>query len=203
MLSFPDPEVAKREPYRAYTEHLLSEGFSYILNHDNLRKVVISHIPSCSWHNVVDIQNPSNHNFDSILRDGFARTFNALTKAGKEIYIVLDNPIIRRWPKCNASVVRRPVNIPAIFVSKNEKSCSIKQSERIDLESVDNWHKIANETASGYKNIHFIDLAQVFCKNGRCSLIDDKGNMLYRDDNHLNAYGSVYAAPFIMNELRK
>ena len=60
----------------------------YILSHKNIRKVVLSHLPECSWHNVVDKQNPDNHDFDSILRNGLVRTYDALTKAGKEIYVV-------------------------------------------------------------------------------------------------------------------
>ena len=60
------------------------------------------------------LYNPNNHNFDSILRDGFVRTFDALTKAGKEIYIILDTPRYANAEaeSCIASVVRRPVVVP-------------------------------------------------------------------------------------------
>jgi hypothetical protein len=68
---------------------------------------------------------------------------------------------------------------------------------------VDNWNKVAHETAAGFKNIHFIDLGQVFCEKGICSMLDEKGNLLYRDAGHLNIRGSIYAAPFVINELRK
>ena len=34
-------------------------------------------------------------------------------------------------------------------------------------------------------------------------MLDQKGNMLYSDTNHLNIRGSLYAAPYIINELRK
>ena len=59
------------------------------------------------------------------------------------------------------------------------------------------------QSAAEYKNIRFIDLSEAFCKNGTCSMLDQKGNMLYSDTNHLNIRGSLYAAPYIINELRK
>lgn len=189
---------------RPHTAHLISEGFNYILNHKNIKKVVLSHHPWVSWHDVIDTQNPDNHDFNSILRAGFMRTYEALTKAGKEIFVVLDNPPYRKsWAKCKASVILRPVGIPEFLSSKNSKVCSIKQSEREDRERIDNWSKIAHETAAGYKNVHFIDLSELFCKNGTCSMLDKKGNMLYRDGDHLNTRGSIYAAPFIFSKLRE
>ena len=199
------PKRLKVRPNRAHTEHLLSEGFSLVLSHKNIRKVVLSHTPMASWHNVVDTRNPENHDFDSILHDGMARTFDALTKAGKEIYFILDNPMYKaeNWTKCNASVVRRPVGIPSFLSTKNEKACSIKLSERTDKMQMEHWNKLAHELAVGHKNIHFIDLAEAFCKKGTCAMLDDRGNMLYRDGGHLNAKGSIYAAQFIINELRK
>ena len=68
---------------------------------------------------------------------------------------------------------------------------------------IDNWNKVAHEAGAGYKNLHFIDMANVFCKDATCSMLDQKGNMLYMDTNHLNIRGSLYAAPFIFSQLRK
>ena len=193
----------KHFPFRSQTEHLLSEAFGYIISHRNITKVVLSHHPGCSWKNVVDLRSPSNHDFNSILHDGFARTYDALTKAGKQIYVVIDNPPYRTgWSKCRASVVRRPVGLPEFMSSKKAELCSVKQSEREDRELIANWAKIAHETASGFDNVHFIDLSEVFCKNGICSMLDQKGNMLYGDAGHLNTKGSILAAPFIFSKLR-
>lgn len=197
------PNTLKKAPHMAYTEHLLSEGFAYILSHSNIKKVVLSHHPRVSWYNVVDTYHPDNKNFDRILHDGFARTYEALTKAGKEIYVILDNPDfgVENWSKCKASVVRRPVAVPAFLNLKNEKACSLKKSDRLDRRAVDNWNKVAHETAAGYKNIHFIDLERLFCPNGICSMLDSKGNLLYRDGDHLNVNGSLFVAPFILDML--
>ena len=204
VLSYPNPEAAKREPYRAHTEHLLSEGFRYILTHKNINKVLIAHAVGCSWHNVIDTQNPTNHDFNSILHDGFVRTYDALTKAGKEIYVLEDNPVYNAgdWLKCNSSVVHRPIAIPAVLSSKNKQVCSMKSSDLPWRERVDNWNKISRELAAGYKNIHFIDLENVFCKNGLCSMLDDRGNMLYRDGGHVNIKGSIFMAPHIISKLK-
>ena len=193
------------DPYRAHNEEALAEGFRYIMSHSNIRKVVLSHYPDCSWNNVVDTLNPGNHDFDSILRDGFARTYNALTKAGKEVYVVMDNPTYEpdRWQKCNASAVRRPSGVPVFLSSKNTEACSEKQSQLIKRKMVDNWNKISREKSLGYKNVHFIDLEKIFCSDGTCSMLDRKGNMLYMDFTHLNTRGSLYAAPFLLEQLRK
>ncbi|MDY6375473.1 MAG: acyltransferase family protein [Succinivibrionaceae bacterium] len=188
-----------------WNEHLLSEAFRYVLSNGNLTKVVLSHYPDCSWNNVVDTLNPGNHDFDSILRDGFARTYNALTKAGKEVYVVMDNPTYEpdRWQKCNASAVRRPSGVPVFLSSKNTEACSEKQSQLIKRKMVDNWNTISHELAAGYMNIHFIDLEQLFCRDGTCSMLDSKANILYMDFTHLNAKGSIYAAPLLLEQLRK
>ena len=204
LQSAASPKDVKRFPIRANTEHLLSEGFNYIMSHRNIKKVVLSHHPGCSWNNVVDTLHPEDHDFNAILHDGFIRTYDSLTKAGKEIYVVLDNPhYATGWPKCSASVAHRPVAIPDLFTHRNVRTCFIKQSDRRDRKVVDNWSKAAHETAAGFKNIHFIDLEQVFCKNGVCSMLDEKGNLLYRDAGHLNIRGSIYAAPFVIDEIRK
>jgi len=199
-----DPNTVNISPYRANTEHLMSEGFNYILSHKNITKVVLSHRPGCSWNNVVDTRSPSEHDFNSILRNGFVRTYDALTKAGKEIYVVLDNPFYSNdvWQKCKASVLKRPVAIPVLFTSKSQKSCENKRSELVERQMVDTWNKIAHETAMEH-NVHFIDLESFFCRDGFCSMLDSNGNMLYMDFTHLNFKGSASVAPFILGILRK
>ena len=206
LMGLWSPQTAQQS-FRA-SELLLSEGFKYVLSHKNITKVVISNYPNYSRtarHKIIDVYNPENHNFDSILQSGFVRTYEALSKAGKEIYVILNNPAYtnENWLKCKSSVARRPVKIPLFLSSKNENVCSVKQSERVDKNTQDYWNKVSKEYASGYKNIHFIDLAEVFCKNGICSMLDTEGNMIYQDLNHLNIKGSYYAAPFIIEELRK
>ena len=193
------------KPQWSLSEHALSEGFSYIISHKNITKVVLSHRPGCSWHNVADLLNPKNRDFKAILHDGFARTFKALTKAGKEIYVVLNNPRHpdRNWKKCMAAVVQRPIGIPELLYSKDTEMCSVKQSELGEREMLDNWSRIAHETAAGYDNIHFINLEDVFCHNGICSMLNGKGELLYLDVGHLNLRGSIYAAPFILDKLRQ
>ena len=187
------------------TEHYLSEGFSYILSHKNIKKIVLSHRVGCSWTRLVDTRNPKNHDIASMLHDGFVRTYDALTKAGKEIYVLIDNPVYapKTYQKCKAAIVRRPVAIPDFLLSKSISSCSMKFSEREEIVPRNTWIKISHETAAGYSNVHFIDMAEPFCSDGICSMMDSKGNMLYRDREHLNVNGSLFVAPFIMDALRK
>lgn len=199
------PDDIRALPTAVYTEHLISEGFRYILSHRNISKVVLSHHPLCSWQNVVDTYNHGNHDFESILQNGFARTYSVLTKAGKEIYVVLDSPRYTDWDwaKCRSSVVRRPSSIFDFLSSQKTETCFETTSVVVGREANDNWNKVSRKAAEGYQNIHFIDLEHFFCPNGRCSMLDGDGNMLYVDRHHLNLKGSIYAAPFLMGELRK
>ena len=188
------------------TEHLLSEGFSYILNHPNIKKVVLSNSPGCSWHGVTDTLSPGNNDFESIMRIGFTRTYDALTKAGKEIYVIdMTSPDFAEgiWSKCRSSVVKRPVPIPAALTSKNIKVCSVNTSELEQREMVDYWSKISHETAKGHQNIHFINLEQVICPHGICSMIDERGDLLFMDRGHLNIVGSLKVASHILSKLRQ
>ena len=186
------------------TEHALSEGFSYIISHKNITKVILSHNPQCSWDNVVDKLKPGKRDFRAILHDGFARTYNALTKAGKEIYVLFDTPhYYQGFSKCRSSSVRRPSAVPGFLSSKNLKACSVRMSERENTESIDNWKRLAQDAATGYKNIHFIDLTDVFCPNGTCSMLDKKGDLLYQDPEHLAIKGALYAAPYILSKIRE
>ena len=191
-------------PNRAYNEHILSEGFSYILSHKNITKVILFHNPQCSYHNVVDSLNPGNNDFYSILRKGFVRTYDALTEAGKQIFVVKSEPVYTNeiYLKCKSAAVRRPAAIPVWFLQKHPEICSVKQSDRLDREQIYDWNKVSHEVARGYKNIHFIDLEQVFCQQGECSMLDDQGGMLYYDLGHLDIKGAIYAAPFIFSKLR-
>ncbi|MDY6375492.1 MAG: acyltransferase family protein [Succinivibrionaceae bacterium] len=198
-----DPDTVRKQPYRQNTEHLLSEGFRYILSHKNITKVILSHHSKCSWDNVVDTWYPGNHEFASILRNGFARTYSALTKAGKEIYVTVDSPTYsyELWAKCNASAVRRPSAVPAMLMPEKANACLARQSDLAERGMVDNWMTVSREAAAGYKNIHFINMENRFCGHGICSMLDNRGNMLYLDGGHLNMKGSLFAAPFVIEHL--
>ena len=188
------------------TEHLLSEGFSYILSHRNIKQVVLSNSPGCSYNSVVDTQNPDNKDFESIMHDGFSRTYDALTKAGKEIYVIdKSSPEFyeNMWQKCRASVVRRPVSIPAALSLKSTRICSVNSLDLMQRRMVDHWSKVAHETAVGYKNVHFINLEQLFCPDGKCSILNDHGELLYLDRGHLNIKGAIKASSFIFSKVRQ
>ena len=187
-----------------HTEHLLSKGFDYILSHENIKKVVLSNSPNCSWHNVIDLLNPDNRDFNAILRDGFIRTYEALTKAGKEVYVVSrTSPTWLNWQKCQSKIVKRPIRIPNFLSLGNASVCSQDRSDLFGQEAIDNWQKISRETALGYKNVHFVDLEKSFCSHRTCSMLDEEGNMLFMDQGHVNIKGSIRIASFIFNELRK
>lgn len=60
-------------------------------------------------------------------------------------------------------------------------------------------NSIVEKIAKNYKNVYFINLNQNLCPAGVCSPYDSKNQILYKDDNHLNMYGSEVLANHFMN----
>jgi len=184
---------------------LLSVAYDYILKDKNIKKVVISYNPRC-YRRAYEKHNKTTDSseFYSTLYEASRKTYESLTKAGKEIFVVLDNPVYsgNAFSKCHASVVKRPLITPYFLYSNSVNSCSESISQILGRGTIEVWKKAARTAAEGFNNIHFIDLEDIFCHDGTCSMLDHNGNMLYDDGSHLNTKGSVYVAPFIMNQLK-
>ena len=200
-------ELSKREPFAQHTEYLMEEGFSYILAHSNITKVILAHRPFCSYTDELkDLMSPNEKKRNVILQHGFERTFEALTKAGKQIYVVLDNPNyeVDSFEACRAQVSRslRPHKVPDLFDAQINAKCTLLKEKRADKKFIEAYSDIAKQVAAKYPNVKFIDLSNVLCRNGICSMIDNKGRLLYRDSDHLNSAGSLFVAPTILKVIR-
>lgn len=199
--------VKKRGPDRKHSSHLIDEGFRYILTHRNLTKVLMVHSPGCSNSDLIDLINRQEKNHDRILINGFERTLKALSNAGKQIYIVLDNPVYshRQSEECRSVSVSllRPHKLPNILSPKlkQEQVCSIQEHLRPDRRPWNKYTRIAKEISKNYSNVKFIDLSEFLCKDGTCSMVDKNGRLLYEDNQHLNIEGSLFVAPEIIKSI--
>ena len=59
-------------------------------------------------------------------------------------------------------------------------------------------NRIVESLVSNIDNVKFLELDAVFCKEGRCLQIDKAGFPLYRDGNHLSAYGAIWASDEVL-----
>jgi hypothetical protein len=51
-------------------------------------------------------------------------------------------------------------------------------------------------------NMHFIDVANAICPNGRCTTTDAEGRILYTDSDHLSIYGAGLIVPTMLATIK-
>lgn len=109
---------------------------------------------------------------------GLQSMINVLAQAGKEVSYVTENPELPFAPE---SCIRRPLKY-------NIGTCDIS------LDSVLLRQKQYRDLIFELKNVRVFDSLGIFCHDGRCGVFDDKGSLLYADDDHLSVAGSKYLA---------
>ncbi|TYQ20586.1 UNVERIFIED_CONTAM: acyltransferase-like protein [Acetobacter peroxydans] len=164
---------------------LIDSAYDYIINDKNIKTVILSHLPKCSYSDAIDIENPNITDPSIVMENGFRRTIQKLEQANKKIIIVLDNPFLPYNP--TACVGRN------IVMLKNGDKCSFPRQMWENIPAY-NWYKNIVETSStSNNNIYYYDTSKYLCDNKYC-YISKNGNILYKDTNHLSLYGSLYIA---------
>ena len=164
---------------------LINSAYNYIINDKNIKTVILSHLPKCSYSDAIDIENPNVTDPSVAMENAFHRTIQKLEQAHKKIIIVLDNPFLPYSP--TACVGRN------ILMLQNNDKCSFPRQMWESIPAYD-WYK--NIVENQYKldmNISYYDTSKYLCDNKYC-YISKNGNILYKDTNHLNLYGSLYVA---------
>ncbi len=183
----PNKGKAREGAYR-----LINSAYDFVIHDPNIKTVILSHNPPCSFADVKDLTNPDNKDVNSILRDGMTRTFAALVKADKKVIVMFDNPFLPFDPKL---CVDRPFRI-ANTVSK----CSFRRNDFDSLVPWSNYKSVVNSVLKSYPDIAVFDLSDLLCDREVCYLMKNK-SLLYRDRGHLNDNGSRYVAPYIMDAI--
>lgn len=118
-----------------------------------------------------------------------AATLRALERPGREIFVTDDGP----WFPVDASACkfREAVLLPT----------------RCSMDARRFWQRHAVYTAGletalrGVRGAHLLRLARAFCSTTTCSMVED-GQLLFRDSNHFNVAGSVFAARQLLRDPR-
>ena len=178
--------------FRKNGTFLINRSIDDIVKNENIKNVILSHNPECSYNDIIDVRNESIVDRDKILENGMRRTFDVLTNAKKNIIVVVDSP---HPPFQPSSCKNRPYGF---FSEYNQ--CKFKRTIN-DANISRNWYKkILYNVIVDYKNVKVVDLTGTFCDGQFCYAKKD-GHILYRDVSHLSVYGSLLAAPAIMKAL--
>lgn len=103
-------------------------------------------------------------------------SFNRLSASGHSIFYVSENPELSFLP--DACLTR-----PFKTITRN---CLVSE------EAVFRRQADYRNAFSKLKNITFIDSIPAFCSSDRCVIFDERGALLYADDNHLSVAGSRF-----------
>ncbi|MBR7784230.1 acyltransferase [Undibacterium sp. LFS511W] len=104
------------------------------------------------------------------------RSIDRLKSKDKTIFYVSENPELNFLPD---SCLTRPFKVLA-------KSCAVSK------ESVYARQEEYRKSFSNLKNVTYIDSLPVFCPSDKCLIFDEKGSLLYADDDHLSVAGSRF-----------
>jgi len=187
----------------------IEKGYEYVLSHPEIKKVILTNFPGCfQFWGIRSLGNPSMTSTEEILSVAVSRTFDALSKAGKEVVYVLDVPTFSKdgadrskVDACAAKVssLHAPA-LPlrsALYLSKDQKSldevCSMPVSDNGAAEGHALMEKLVKRESAKYSNIHIVDLNRFFCDDKTCSM-SQNGRMLYWDSQHLNWTGAAFVA---------
>ena len=168
----------------------MNQALHYLADSPSVRTIYLAHNPDCSFadgpNSVVDYENPSEIQSETILKNGLIRTLEFLNSKMKRVVIVLDNPSF-------------PFD-PQSCLSRGAVWDGLKKSCAVALESParDRYRKIVLETVGErFPQVKVVDLAQFFCTAGKCSPMVD-GKLFYQDYNHLNDAGSAYVSDSLL-----
>ena len=118
-------------------------------------------------------------------QEQLAQTIKSLTIAGKKVYLIVDVPRFSFSPSRCKYVGR--------FGSSN---LCVEADQQTDLTYIPAFQALARTNP----DVSIIQISPLFCGHGQCTMALD-GQLLYRDDNHLNVTGSKFLARSIVAQM--
>jgi peptidoglycan/LPS O-acetylase OafA/YrhL len=181
---------AEKLKVRKNAYSLINRAYDYVLNDKDIRVVILAHTPLCSFDDAIDLQNPQNRDYKSVLADGMRRTLLLLSKAGKKVIIVYDNPYLPFEPSLCLERRFRSAQ------GDKEDKCSFPQETSVFPAVLNAYRAITESVIKDFDNVKTVDLFRVLCDGSRCHPLKD-GRLLYQDKGHLSDDGSRFVAPYI------
>ncbi len=182
------------EEFRKNGCQLINRAYEVAVTHDNIKNVILSHRPYCSYVDIIDVQHPEDENRDRILERAMRRSFALLQAHHKHVIVILDTPASPIHPR---NCVQRPYDL-----FTNYQMCRFSRRDTLDADAARNWYDgIVRRVAAEFEDISIVDLGNVFCDDSFCYLLQ-KNAIIYRDHDHLSRFGSRLVAPHILPHLR-
>ncbi len=182
------------DAFRKHGRQLINRAYNVAIAHDNIRNVVLSHRPYCSYVDIIDVQHPDDANRDRILERAMRRSFALLQAHHKHVVVILDTPASPIHPR---NCVQRPYDL-----FTNYQMCRFSRRDTLDADAARNWYNgIVRRVAAEFEDISIVDLGNVFCDDSFCYLLQNNA-IIYRDNDHLSRFGSRLVAPHILPHLQ-
>ena len=178
------------QEWRSSGARMLNKAMRDSAKDESIKLVVLTCTPGGSFNNITDLRNPNETDTAKLWEIGARRTINFFREQGKKVLFVLDNPILPFEPSACT---------PRNFASFG-KRCDFERSVYDDNLAAKTYNSIIKRVAKDYSNVFVYDLSEIFCDDKLCYLSKD-GHVLYRDNGHLNIFGSRFVAPYLEKEL--
>lgn len=185
--------------------HEVNAALDQVLNKSEIKTVVLV----AEWANYVEgsrwndrVQASYVYNQDGILNGSVGKidlnplnfklaldkTLDELKGADKNIIIVLPIPEqVFDVPSAAVKAYNAGLNLNEFAINADDYDARVGRARQILLKSIGNS-----------SNIRIIDPRSIFCSKKTCYVVNDIGEPLYADDNHLNYLGSLPLATGIM-----
>jgi hypothetical protein len=169
----------------------MNEALSEVMSSAAIKTVVLSsygvvNIRGANWLNGVSSPSRNILNNAVTYKEAMRLTLARLVGARKQVIFVVDVPDFNFDPE--VCVPTRPVYFPRhIFKSP----CAI--SRELFEKRTSEYHRVIEEVRSEFSGVKFIDAWKYFCDDNHCSAMIG-GQLMYRDNNHLNVVGAHYFA---------
>lgn len=176
--------------YRKNGWRLMNEAYRTVIDNPNIKTVILAHNPDCSMNDALDPHNPADRDGKAIMERAMRGSLAALQKAGKNVILVLDNPILDFDP---AILEPRPISFMDRAGGTGQKEAEARPARL--------WYNaLCEKMAAEFANVRLADLFEAFCDGERCLAYKD-GQPLYWDRGHLTPEGSRLAARFLLDKL--
>lgn len=164
--------------------HLIELAYREVTSDPGVTTVLLAHNPKCSWRDAQDLDDPTASDRQAMTA-AMRRGLSALFAAGKRVILVLDNPALPFPP-------RECLPRPAPF--RQHARCSFPRQIYDQDPAISQYRQLAFQMKREFPRLELFDLSPLFCDDTHCRLADEKGRLLYLDDNHLSLEGTRRAA---------
>lgn len=128
---------------------------------------------------------PSGDDNAQIFAKGLNATVEDILETGRRVVIVGPSPEIG-WhvPRtlARAELLRTIADTPDLSEKDFEKRAGRTQA-------------ILSQIAKRHENVHFLQISDLFCSDGNCSVTNDNNEPLYRDDDHIHRQTAAKLLP--------